>query len=71
MLAPRILPKMVPRLCFEGLRDIPLPSNAALLVGLEKTISAVVEDERGLGSTRVVDDCGPEVPCVVSPCEAF
>jgi hypothetical protein len=60
MLAPRTLPKMALRLCFEGCRDTPLPSTVELLVGFEKTISVVVvEDGWGLMSTRVVDNCGP------------
>jgi hypothetical protein len=61
MLAPKMLPKMAPRLCFEGLRDTPLPSKLVPLVGLEETESAVVEDEGAVMSASIVDedDCGP------------
>jgi hypothetical protein len=67
MLAPSILPKIAARLCFEGRRDNPLQSNS--VVGVEKT--KLVVDDKELMITSVVDDCGPEAPCVVSSCRAF
>jgi hypothetical protein len=38
-------------------------------VGVEKT--ELVVDDKELMITSVVDDCGPEAPCVVSSCGAF
>ena len=67
-LAPRTLPTTASKLCLEGRRDAPLPSNDAPQLGFEETQLAVVEEKKGLMVPRFVIDWVSEVSVVVFPC---